>query len=154
VQHHCIIQALFIRAQRLDARYYTGERSRSLWKDRCASAHAPATENSDKSSARIPQTAHRVEMAYAYTRLILAFDRRIFDIPLEEHFQSRTSDLVAWPRQCMQLSIRAFAELRRNFVPGITTSILFLLHDSGRTNHERDAQRPDSTDHYYSSYRL
>jgi hypothetical protein len=97
VQHHCIIQALFFRAQRLDARYYTGERSHSLWKDRCASAHAPATENSDKSSARIPQTAqYRVEMVYAYTRVILTLDRRIFDIPLKERLQSRTYDLVAW----------------------------------------------------------
>jgi hypothetical protein len=35
-------------------------------------------------------------MAYANSPLMLVIDWRIFDIPLEERLQSRTSDLVAW----------------------------------------------------------
>jgi hypothetical protein len=38
---------------------------------------------------------------------MLAIDRRIFDIPLEERFQGRTSDLAAWTKT-MQLTIRAY----------------------------------------------
>jgi hypothetical protein len=72
-------QALFFRAQRLEARCYTGKpwpiqlitfswtQSPKLWKDRCASAQAPAANNLDKSSACTRQTAqHYVEMAYAH----------------------------------------------------------------------------------------
>jgi hypothetical protein len=44
-------------------------------------------------------------MAYASSSLMLAIDRRIFGIPLEERLQGRTSDLAAWIKT-MQLTIR------------------------------------------------
>jgi hypothetical protein len=59
-----ITQAKFFRDQGLDSRYNTGERwtsqliiflwtqGHTLWKYRCASAHAPAADSLDKSSAR------------------------------------------------------------------------------------------------------
>jgi hypothetical protein len=68
----------------------------ALWKDRCASAHGPAADSLDKSSTRTRQTEQNLMiMAYASSPLILAIDRRIFDIPLEERLQGRTSDLAA-----------------------------------------------------------
>jgi hypothetical protein len=98
----------------------------TLWKDRCASAHAPIT---DKSSARTRQTAqHRMETAYAYGPLRLAIDRRILDIPLEQCLQSRTSDLVAWVKTMFPIiSITAFTRLGHNFVPDITSSVIISL---------------------------
>jgi hypothetical protein len=88
-----IIQANFFRDQELDTRYNTGERwtshlitflwtqGHALWKGRCAFVHAPAAHSLDKSSARTRQTAQNLmAMAYASSPLMLAIDRRIFDI--------------------------------------------------------------------------
>jgi hypothetical protein len=51
-------------------------------------ANAPAADSLIKSSARTRQTAqNHMTMAYASTPLMLAIDRRIFDIPLEERLQ-------------------------------------------------------------------
>jgi hypothetical protein len=104
-------QALFFRAQGLDARYYTGERwtsqliaffwtqGHTLWKDRCVFAHAPATENFFTPTSLAPALDGQHTTAWkwhAHTApLMLALDRRIFDIPSEERFESRTTDLVA-----------------------------------------------------------
>jgi hypothetical protein len=66
-------------------------------------------------------------MAYAYGPLMLHIDQCIFDTPLEERLQARTSDLVAGPRQCFQLSITALARLGHKFVPATTTSVLTSL---------------------------
>jgi hypothetical protein len=106
-----IIQAKFFRDQGLVTRYNTGERrtsqlitffwsqSHTLRKDRCASVHEPVAGNLDKSSARTRQVAQNyMTMAYANGPLMLAIDRRIFKIPLEERLQSRTSDVVAWTK--------------------------------------------------------
>jgi hypothetical protein len=91
-------------------------------------SHAPAAEILDKSSARILQTAQiRVTMAYAHGPLMLHINRRIFDTPLEDRLQARTSGLVAEPRQCCQLSITALARLGHKFVPATTTSVLTSL---------------------------
>jgi hypothetical protein len=35
-------------------------------------------------------------MTYAHDPLMLAHDRRILDVPLEERLQSRSSELLAW----------------------------------------------------------
>jgi hypothetical protein len=54
--------------------------------DRFASAHAPSSDKSGKSSARTRHTAQpRVERAYAYGTLMVAYDRHVLDIPWEEH---------------------------------------------------------------------
>jgi hypothetical protein len=37
-----------------------------------------------------------MSMAYASSPLMLAIDRRIFDITLEERLQGRTSAIAAW----------------------------------------------------------
>jgi hypothetical protein len=52
----------------------------------CAAAHAPGDHDSpDNSSARSRQAAQlRVETAYAHAPLMLAHDRRVLDVPLEE----------------------------------------------------------------------
>jgi hypothetical protein len=39
-----------------------------------------------------------VELAYAHAPIMLAHDRRIFEVPLEERLQSRTSELLAWAK--------------------------------------------------------
>jgi hypothetical protein len=88
---------------------YTGERwtkklieflwthSKAMWKDRCATAHAPDETSPDNSSARTREAAQlRVELAYAHAPIMLAHDRRVLDVPLETRLQSRTSDLLAW----------------------------------------------------------
>jgi hypothetical protein len=105
------IQTDFFRSQRLEAKYHNGERwtsqlieffwtqSHTLWKERCTSVHAPSNDSPDTSSNRARQTAkQQVELAYAYSPHMLAHDRRIFDIPLEDRLKSRTSDLVAWAK--------------------------------------------------------
>jgi hypothetical protein len=156
-------QQLFLRAQGFDARYYAGERwtsqlitffwtqSHNLWKDRCASAHATAADTLDKSSARTRQTAHhRVKMAYAHGPLMLALDRRIFDTPLGERLRSRISDLVACTKRMFPVIHHSISEARAQNTTGhhdILNLYLLHWHDSGRVNHERDAQRPDSTGH-------
>jgi hypothetical protein len=64
--------------------------SNTLWKDRCAAAHAPGEASPDNPSARTREAAQlRVELAYAH-------DWRVLDVPLEERLQSRTSELLAW----------------------------------------------------------
>jgi hypothetical protein len=98
----------FFRSRGKSLQYYTGERwtkqliaflwthSHTLWKDRCAVAHAPAEDSPDNSSARSRQAAQqRVETAYAYAPLMLACDQRVLDVPLEERLKSRTSALAA-----------------------------------------------------------
>lgn len=41
-------------------------------------------DNSDKTSPRTRQMAQqRVELAYAYGPIVLAYDRRVFDVPSE-----------------------------------------------------------------------
>jgi hypothetical protein len=94
-------QEAFYRRQRKSTKYCTGEQwakelieffwthIRTLWKDRCAAAHAPGEDSPDNSSARSRQAAQlRVETAYAHAPLMLAHDRRVLDVPLEERLQS------------------------------------------------------------------
>jgi hypothetical protein len=74
--------------------------SNILWKDRCAAAQAPEEGSPDNSSPRTRQAAQlRVETAYENAPLMLAHDRRIFEVPLEERLQSRTSELLAWAKR-------------------------------------------------------
>jgi hypothetical protein len=135
-----ITQAKFFRDQGLDSRYNTGERWTShiitfvwtqghiLWKDRCTSAHAPAAYSLDKSSARTRQTAQNVmTMTYASSPLMLAIDRRIFNIPLEERLQARTSDIDAWTRKCSQSSASVLVRRRAKSEPAAKTSVLISL---------------------------
>ena len=39
-----------------------------------------------------------METAYAHASLMLAHDRRVLDVPLEERPQSRTSERIAWAK--------------------------------------------------------
>jgi hypothetical protein len=65
-------------------------------------AHAP-TKTARQLSARLRQAAqHRVQMAYAYAPLMLAHDRQILEVPLEERLK-RTSALRAWAKTCYPL---------------------------------------------------
>jgi hypothetical protein len=78
-----ITQSKFSRDQGLDSRHNTGERWTSqfiiflwtqghiLWKDRCTSAHGPAADSLDKSSAHDRQTAQNfMTMAYASSPML------------------------------------------------------------------------------------
>jgi hypothetical protein len=81
--------------RRTRQRDYTGEQwkklieflwthSKAMWKDRCATAHAPDEASPDNCSARIREAAQlRVELAYAHAPIMLAHDRRVLDVPLE-----------------------------------------------------------------------
>jgi hypothetical protein len=77
--------------------------------------YAPCVaDNLGKSSVRTRQTAqYRVTMAYAHSPIMLALDRRIFDIPLEERLQSRTSDLVAWTTTMLPVFRHSISEARK-----------------------------------------
>ena len=99
----------FYRRRRQNKKYYTGEQwtkelmeffwahGNTLWKERCAVAHAPGEASLDNSSTRSRQAAHqRVAMAYVHAPIMLAHDRRVLDVPLEERLQSRISELLAW----------------------------------------------------------
>jgi hypothetical protein len=44
------------------------------------------------------QRPHRVELAYAHAPLMLAHDRRVLDLPLQERIQSRASERLAWDK--------------------------------------------------------
>jgi hypothetical protein len=48
---------------------------------------------------------------YAHAPLMLAHDRRVLDVPLEERLQSRTSELLAWAKTMLPLSTEASATL-------------------------------------------
>jgi hypothetical protein len=71
-------------------------------------------ENSpDNSSARVRQAAkQRVETAYAHAPLMLAHDRRVLDVPLEERLQSRTSELLAWAKTMLPVINRSVRDAR------------------------------------------
>jgi hypothetical protein len=56
-------------------------------------------------------------MAYADAPLILALDKCIFDIPLEERLQSRTSDLIAWTTTMLPVIHHSISEARDLYRP-------------------------------------
>jgi diadenosine tetraphosphatase ApaH/serine/threonine PP2A family protein phosphatase len=92
-------EAFYRRREESNKKDYTGKQwtkelieffwthGNTLWKDRCASAHAP-DEDSPNSNVRLRQAAqHRVQMACRYAPL-LAHDRQILEVPLEERLQT------------------------------------------------------------------
>jgi hypothetical protein len=124
-------QEYFYRRQRQSTRYNTGEqwtkghielfwtRGNTLWKDRCAVAHAPGEASPDNISARSRQAAQqRVEMAYAHARLMLAHDRRVLEVPLEERMQSRTYELLAWAKSMLPVINRSVRDARAQLQTG------------------------------------
>jgi hypothetical protein len=87
--------------------------------DRCAVAHAPGENSPDNSSARVRQAAkQRVETAYAHAPLMLAHDRRVLDVPLEERLQSRTSELLAWAKTMLPVINRSVRDARTQLQTG------------------------------------
>jgi hypothetical protein len=126
-----ITQAKIFRDQGLDTRYNTGDQrtsqliiffrtqSHTLWKDRCKSANAATADNLDNSSARTRQTAqNHMTMAYANNPLMLAIDRRIFDVSLEERIQSRTFNLVAWTKTMLRTVRHSISEAQNQLRTG------------------------------------
>jgi hypothetical protein len=92
---------------------------RTLSKERCAVAHAPGEASPDNSSARSWQAAQqRVEMAYAHAPLMLAHDRRVLDVKLEERLQSRTSELLAWVETMLPVINRSVYDARAQLQTG------------------------------------
>jgi hypothetical protein len=93
--------------------------STHIWKDRCTVAHAPAEDSPDNSSARSRQAAQqRVETAFAYAPLMLARDRRVLNIPLEERLKSRTSALVAWVKTIFPVNNQSVRDARAEIHTG------------------------------------
>jgi hypothetical protein len=123
------------------------------------SVHVPVTDNLDKSGARNRHTTqYRVRTAYAHSPIMLALDRRIFDIPLEERLQSRISDPVAWITTMFPV-IRH----RKEPSPLVTTSIdicrsrhhnirtyLSTKASAVTTTKNCDASHHGRTDHFHS----
>jgi hypothetical protein len=106
-------------------KYYAGEQwtkelieffwthGNTLWKDRCAVAHTPGEDSPDNSSARSRQGAQQqAETVYAHAPLMLAHDRRVLDVPLEERLQSRTSELLAWAMTMLPVINRSVRHAR------------------------------------------
>jgi hypothetical protein len=126
-----VTQEQFFRDQGLDSRYYTGEQwtkhliiflwaqGHTLWKDRCTTANGPAADRLDNASTRTRQTEQQLmTAAYASSPMMLAIDRRIFDIPLEQRLQGRTSDIAAWTKT-MQPAIRtSISEAQNQLLSG------------------------------------
>jgi hypothetical protein len=84
-----------------------------------AAAHAPGEASPDSSSASTRQAAQlRVETAYAHAPLMLAHERRVLDVPLEERLQSRTSDLMAWAKIMLPVINRSVRDARAQLKTG------------------------------------
>jgi hypothetical protein len=64
-------------------------------------------------------------MAYASSPLMLAIDRRIFHIPLEERLRSRTSDLEAWNKTMLPTIRLSISEARNQILTGHKTLVPF-----------------------------
>jgi hypothetical protein len=77
-------------------------------------------------------------MAYVHGPLMFALDRRIFDTPLEERLQARTSDL-AWTTTMSPVIHHSISGARAQIRTGHHDIRTYF--DSGRINHERDAKR-------------
>jgi hypothetical protein len=120
-------QEVFYRRRRNSTKYYTGvqwtkelieffwTRGNTLWKDRCAVAHAPGEGSPDNFSARSRQAAQqRVETAYAHAPLMVAHDRRVLDVPLEIRLQSRISELLVWAKTII---IEFYFKSCRSYIP-------------------------------------
>jgi hypothetical protein len=117
-----LLQEGFFRSQRKRSQYKTGEQwtnqlitffwthSHTLWKDRCAAAHAPGDDSPDNFSARSRQAAQQ--------RVMLAHDRRVLDVPLAERLQSRTSDLIAWAKSMFPVITQSFRDARAQIHTG------------------------------------
>jgi hypothetical protein len=121
----------FLPEQGKSLKYCTGElwtkqliaflwtHSQTLWNDRCVVAHAPAEDSPDNSSARSRQASQqRVDTAFAYAPLMLARDRRVLDIPLEERLKSRTSALVAWVKTIFPVNNQSVRDARAEIHTG------------------------------------
>jgi hypothetical protein len=57
-------------------------------------------------------------MAYASSPLMLAIDRCIFDIPLEERLQARTSDIDAWTKTMLPIIRLSISEAQNQIRTG------------------------------------
>jgi hypothetical protein len=87
---------------------------------------------------------------YAHGPIMLALDRRIFDIPLEERLQSRTSDLIAWTKTMLPtIRLSIIARHRTKLVPATKTSVLISLIRQHHSEHERNARHRDRNGHYH-----
>jgi hypothetical protein len=87
---------------------------RSVRSSACTGENSP-----DNSSARVRQAAkQRVETAYAHAPLMLAHDRRVLDVPLEERLQSRTSELLAWAKTMLPVINRSVRDARTQLQTG------------------------------------
>jgi hypothetical protein len=139
-------------------RYNTGERwtrhlitffwtqSHTLWKDRCTSANALAADSLDKSSARTRQTEQKhMTMAYASNPLMLAIDRRIVDIPLEERLQARTSDLVAWTKTLLPTIRLSITEAAQNQLHTGHQDIRTYFYDTAEPERNKNATLATAT---------
>jgi hypothetical protein len=59
-----------------------------------------------------------VERAYAHAPIMLAHDRRILVVPLEERLQSRTSDLIAWAKTMLRVINQSVRDARAQLHTG------------------------------------
>jgi hypothetical protein len=123
------------------------------WKDRCAVAHAPGENSPDNSSARVRQAAkQRVETAYAHAPLMLAHDRRVLDVPLEERLQSRTSELLAWAKTIPVINRSVRDALNYKLViktSAVTSPKQVVTTGDTAVHHQYRAARPKQQHHQY-----
>jgi hypothetical protein len=93
-------------------------------------------------------------MAYARSPIILALDRPIFNIPLEERRQLRTSDLVAWTKTMFSVIRRSISEARKELRTG-HQDIRTYFSDTAAPERAMNAtlNNRDSSDHSHRSYR-
>ncbi len=59
-----------------------------------------------------------METAYAHAPLMLAHDRRVLDVPLDERLQSRTSELLSWAKTMLPVINRSVRDARSQLQTG------------------------------------
>jgi hypothetical protein len=84
----------------------------------------------------LPKYELRAYLQKRNNELMLAHDRRVLDVPLEERLQSRTSELLAWAKTMLPVSNRSVRDVRAQ-------SLLFPPSNSG--HHGPQSSHADST---------
>jgi hypothetical protein len=89
--------------------------------------HTPLPLTTPTSLAPAFDRQHNIAWKWRTHTLVLALDRRIFDIPLEERLQSRTTDLVAGTKTIFPVIHHSISEARAQIRTGHTASVIVSL---------------------------
>jgi hypothetical protein len=129
--------------------------SHTLWKDRCASTHAPGDENFDKSGARARtrQTApHQIEWKrHTHTILLCCI---VIGIYLTSHWKN-DFNIITWAKIILSVIHESMCSgsITRRSSRHPYFEVTSHRHDRGRTNQDHNIRYIDNIGHEHSSYR-